>query len=422
MLPLPEKPASAYRILHTADWHLGKLLGDKSRDEEHARFLGWLLEEVKARRVDTILLAGDVFDSANPPQSALAKYYDFVSELHRLGNCSLVVISGNHDSATLLEAPRQALRALNVHIAGFLEGEPKRRLLLLPDSRNPRVALALLPFLRDRDLRVGKFGEGAGQIRDSITKGIQSRYAETAQAADGSSCPVLATGHLTVVGSARISTDSERDIHIGGLGAIAPEAFPPIFSYVALGHLHRPHAADSAGRIRYAGSPIALSFSEADDRKEVRILDVFPDRVDHYGLAVPVFRKLVQLRTTRDGLESALNSCGSQSAELPTWVEVVVEDAAFDADLVDQVHGLSRDRDFEVLKVMRGGAGVTAGGASSGNRSDEEINRILERPEGVFQSLLERHPHITGEEKEALAAAFCALHELVKESGVPVNS
>lgn len=414
--PVPPKPASAYRILHTADWHLGKLLGDKSRDEEHARFLGWLLAEVESRRVDAIILAGDVFDSANPPQSALARYYDFVSDLHKLGGCSLAVLSGNHDSATLLEAPKRLLRALDVHIAGYLEEDPKRRWLFLPDGANPRVAVALLPFLRDRDLRAGKFGESAEEIRACITKGIQSRYAETAEAVN-CGCPVLATGHLTVVGSARVATDSEREIHIGGLGAIAPEAFPATFSYVALGHLHRPHAVDSGGRIRYAGSPIPLSFSEANDCKEVRILDVFADRIEHYALPVPAARKLVQLRTTRVALESALAACNLQPGDLSTWVEVVVEDAAFDSDLVEQVRGLAEGRDFEVLKVMRASVGMPAGVAIPGDRSEGEISGMLEKPEDVFQSLLERQPHITEEERESLKLAFSALHELVKESG-----
>ena len=77
------KPVGSYRLLHTADWHLGKLLNDQSRDEEHTQFLAWLLDVVKEREVDAIILAGDVFDSANPPQSALGRYYDFVSALFR---------------------------------------------------------------------------------------------------------------------------------------------------------------------------------------------------------------------------------------------------------------------------------------------------------------------------------------------------
>ncbi len=261
----PAKPAGAFRILHTADWHLGKLLNDQSRDEEHERFLDWLLEFVAENSVDAVLLAGDVFDTANPPQSALARYYDFVSGLFRQGNCALVVIAGNHDSAAQLEAPKGVLSSLKTHVVGFLAEEPKARILGLPSDENPRVAVAMIPFLRDRDLRVGKAGESADEIRAQVLAGITSRYEEAAAAAVGLKCPVIATGHLTVLGAS--TSDSERDIHIGGLGAVTSGSFPEVFSYVALGHLHRPQATDASGRVRYSGSPIALSFSEVADEK-----------------------------------------------------------------------------------------------------------------------------------------------------------
>ena len=236
---IPQKPKDSFRILHTADWHLGKLLGDQSRDEEHARFLTWLLAAVKEHDVDAIILAGDVFDTANPPQSALGRYFDFVSGLFRQGDCSLVVIAGNHDSAAQLEAPKQVLDALNVHVAGFLAEKPEARLLYLPKDQDPKVAIAMMPFLRDRDLRVGKAGESADDIRAQVVAGIRERYAESADAVKdaGISCPALATGHLTVLGTK--TSDSERDIHIGGLGAVTIDSFPDTFAYVALGHLHR---------------------------------------------------------------------------------------------------------------------------------------------------------------------------------------
>lgn len=138
---ISEKPRDSYRILHTADWHLGKLLNDQSRDEEHARFLAWLLAVVKEHSVDAIILAGDVFDTANPPQSALGRYFDFVSGLFRQGDCLLVVIAGNHDSAAQLEAPKQALHALNVHVVGFLAEKPEARILRLPNDKIPRPPL-----------------------------------------------------------------------------------------------------------------------------------------------------------------------------------------------------------------------------------------------------------------------------------------
>lgn len=411
---ISSKPEGSYRILHTADWHLGKLLNDQSRDEEHGRFLDWLLAVVKEHQIDAIILAGDVFDTANPPQSALGRYYDFVSGLFRQGDCALVVIGGNHDSAAQLEAPKQALRALNTHIAGFLAEDSEDRILCLPDEQNPQVALALIPFLRDRDLRVGRAGEGADEIRSQVVAGIKQRYEETADATVDMPCPVVATGHLTVLGA--LNSDSERDIHIGGLGAVTPDSFSDRFSYVALGHLHRPQATEGDERVRYAGSPIALSFSETEDEKEVRILDVSEGGIEQHSLPIPMYRRLVQIRTTSADLDKALTEFQPDAGELRTWVEVVVEDATLESDLIERVRALTEGHDFDVLKVIRGRAAPVAGMTVGEATDDEAIETLLDQPTHVFEHLLEQREEFNEKEIEELKAAFAVLVDLDAQS------
>lgn len=407
--PVPSKPAGSYRLLHTADWHLGKPLDQLSREEEHARFLDWLLEAVKENEVDAIVLAGDVFDTANPPQSALTRYYDFVHALNQQGGCTLAIIGGNHDSAAQLEAPKQVLHALRTHVAGGLADDPGDRILCLPDEDNPAVALALVPFLRDRDLRVGRAGESNDEIRDNLAAGIHQCYEDTAAAAEGLDCPLIGTGHLTVTGASR--SESERDIHIGGLGAVSSDTFSSAYSYVALGHLHRPQATDTAGLVRYAGSPIALSFSEVNDTKEVRILDVAGNELSHYSLPVPVFRRLAQLRTKRASLEDDLAGFQPEDGELTTWVEVVVEDASLETDINEQVRELAEDRDFEILKVVRGRTAPAAGQELGDYTDDEAIESLLDRPGDVFDHLLKQHDEFSKDEVEALKTAFDILHD-----------
>ena len=413
---IPGKPKESYRVLHTADWHLGKLLNDQSRDEEHARFLDWLLAAVKEHDVDAIILAGDVFDTANPPQSALGRYFDFVSGLYRQGGCALVVIAGNHDSAAQLEAPKQALHSLNTHVVGFLAEKPEARILCLPNVKNPKVAIAMMPFLRDRDLRVGKAGESADDIRSQVVAGIRQRYAEAAQAVKdaGTTCPALATGHLTVLGAK--TSDSERDIHIGGLGAVTPDSFPDSFAYVALGHLHRPQTTDDGGRVRYAGSPIALSFSEAEDSKEVRILDVTAKGIAQQGLAIPVFRRLAQIRTTNAGLETAMQEFNAGAGEFRTWVEVVVEDATLEDDLNERVRKLAEDRGVEVLKVLRGRSATVTGMSAGQATDDEAIDTLLDQPIQVFEHLLGQCGELDEKELEKLRTAFAVLVDLDAQS------
>lgn len=413
---IPKKPKDSFRILHTADWHLGKLLNDQSRDEEHASFLIWLLAAVKEFSVDAIILAGDVFDTANPPQSALGRYFDFVSGLFRQGDCALVVIAGNHDSAAQLEAPKQALHSLNTYVVGFLAEKPEARILCLPSVKNPKVAIAMMPFLRDRDLRVGKAGESADDIRSQVVAGIRQRYAEAAQAVkdSGTTCQNLATGHLTVLGAK--TSDSERDIHIGGLGAVTADSFPDTFAYVALGHLHRPQTTDDGGRVRYAGSPIALSFSEAEDNKEVRILDVTAKGIAQHGLPIPVFRRLVQVRTTNAGLDTALKEVDPKPGIFRTWVEVVVEDATFEEDLNERVRRLAEENGIEVLKVLRGRPAAITGRTVGEATDDEAIETLLDQPVQVFEHLLGQCGNLDEKEIEKLKTAFAVVVDLDAQS------
>ena len=401
------KPAGSYRLLHTADWHLGKTLNDQSRAEEHRRFLDWLLGAVTEHEVDAIILAGDVFDSAHPSQAAQKMYYDFIFELRKLGDCALAVIAGNHDSAQQLEAPRQPLQFLKTFVTGALEELPERRILLLPNAKQPKVALAMIPYLHERDLRKGKAGETSGDIKRQLAAGIRDRYQETADAiaAEHPGLPAIATGHLTVLGSE--VSDSERLIHIGGLGAVKSGCFPESFSYVALGHLHRPQAAKGDERVRYSGSPIALSFSESTDKKEVRLVDVTADGVTETGLAIPVFRRLAQLKTKSAMAETTVENFEPGESELTPWVEVVLKDAVLKTDLNDRLRKLDVKERFEVLKVIREGTEQPPPPPPS---PGEGVESMLDDPMKIFGQLLAMYPQFEADEKE-LKRAFQTLLE-----------
>ena len=403
---MSKKPADAFRVLHTADWHLGKMLNEQSREEEQKRFLDWLLKQVLELEVDVVLVAGDIFDTANPPQSAEALYYDFVAELNRKSSASLVLIGGNHDSANQLEAPKRVLKALRTHVHGAVADEPAERLLLLPSADAPKVAIAMVPFLREKDLRMGKSGDKEAAVRKEIIAGITRVYEETAKAAKSSkiACPIIATGHLTVAGSS--ASESERDIHIGGLGAVEASVFPDEFDYVALGHLHRPQAPDKAGRVRYSGSPIALSFSEVDDKKEVRVLDITKGGVAQSSVPIPVFRKLIQLKTSLATLDKDLAAQAKvKPGELPTWVEVVLSGHTGLNDANSQVQTLAHGQPFEVLKVMLADVPRLIG-AGVGQEVDTQLEGLLDKPAEVFDLLLKQQEDLPDADKKSLRLAF----------------
>jgi exonuclease SbcD len=417
-IPIPAKPAGAYRVLHTADWHLGKMLGEHSREEEHRRFLDFLLHAIREHSVDLLVIAGDVFDSANPPQTAEAQYYDFLSALYRQGGCSVVVIAGNHDSPAHLEAPRQVLKALGAHVLGALRQSPAETLLPFPNANSPRLIAAAIPFLRDRDLRIGQSGQTAADIQKALVDGIKRRYEEVAATAKpwtDRGVPVLATGHLTIVGST--ASESEREIHVGGLGAVGADSFSNVFSYVALGHLHRPQAAAGHETVRYAGSPIPLSLSEAKDVKAVRLLDFGQGKlVSQAELQIPLVRPLAQISTTRQLLDSTLESFKPPPGELSAWVELLIEDPVAGESLFERAQEIGRANGFEVIRVISKPTMTRSAGMTAAEITDADgIADLLAEPTKVFAHRLEAESSLTQQEKESLKAAFLELLNLHAE-------
>lgn len=410
--PLPSKRPGCFRVVHTADWHLGKPLADLDRTEEHRRFLAFLLETVIAAEADALVVAGDIFDCATPPQAAVRLYFDFLAALYQRTRCVAVVTAGNHDSPSHLEAPRELLGVLRTCVAASFPENPSELLIPLPSPEQPALVVAAVPFLRERDLRTGRLGQSAEEIEGDLREGLQRRYAEVAAAAEpwrARGVPVLAMGHLTALG-ASVTPESEREIHVGGLGNIGSDAFPEVFAYVALGHLHRAQAVGGREHLRYAGAPLALSFSEAADAKEVRFLDFEGDTlVLNEGVAVPQPRRLVRLKVAQADLEAGLRAFVPPPSDLPPWVEVVVEKASSAGDLYKMVQDLVADRPFAVVKVTVEREGAQPGLSLDAAWAEEDAEELLGDPKAVFRRRLDQEPDLDAPARAALETAFAEL-------------
>ena len=253
------------RILHTADWHLGQNFFSYDRKEEHQHFLDWLKEEISAHGVDVLLIAGDVFDVSNPSASAQKMYYKFIhSVTSSFPDLQIVLIAGNHDSASRLEAPSPLLEELNTIVKGKVrkvngEIDYADLMIALKSKSGETEAYCLaVPFLRQGDYPVI---EGA---QNSYAEGVREFYKQlidyaTARAGDK---PLVVMGHLQATGSEIAEKEhSERTI-IGGLECITPDVFTDAVAYVALGHLHKSQRVSGRENVRYAGSPLSFSFAE----------------------------------------------------------------------------------------------------------------------------------------------------------------
>ena len=268
------------RLLHTSDWHLGQTLHNFERGYEHQRFLDWLLDTLVAEHVDVLLVAGDVFDNANPSAASQKQLYVFLQQARaRLPALQLVVVAGNHDSAGRLEAPGPLLAAHGTHVIGNLlrgeDGHIDLERLLLPlsgaDGQVQAWCLAV-PFLRPGD--VPKLP--AGDSQDAYLGGIALLYRQLTGLALARRQPgqaILAMGHCHMVGG-EMSNDSERRIVIGGTEMLPSGIFDTAIVYAALGHLHKAQAVGGQEHVRYCGSPIPLSFAEVNYRHQVLCLDI----------------------------------------------------------------------------------------------------------------------------------------------------
>ena len=256
------------RILHTADWHLGQTFFGYDRVEEHTHFLQWLVRELKENKIDVLLIAGDIFDVSNPSAASQHMFYRFIRQVTEENpKLQLVVVAGNHDSAARLEAPLPLLQEMRTEIRGIVrrhEGEIDYDHLIveLKNSEGEVEALCLaVPFLRQGDYPV------VTTDGNPYAEGVKELYARLQERAlqrrkDGQA--LVAVGHLQATGSEIAERDfSERTI-IGGLECVSPDAFTEQIAYTALGHIHQSQRVSGRENVRYAGSPLPMSFAERE--------------------------------------------------------------------------------------------------------------------------------------------------------------
>lgn len=291
------------RLLHTSDWHLGQSLHNFERTYEHQRFLDWLLDTVAAEQADALLIAGDIFDNANPSAASQKQLYRFLQQAReRVPHLNLVVIAGNHDSPGRLEAPGPLLEAHGTRVVGSVrrkaDGEIDLEQLVLPlTGRGGAVEAWCLavPFLRPGDVPRVAADEGADPCADPYLAGIALLYKQALELALSRRQPgqaILAMGHCHMV-DGQMSNDSERRIVIGGTEMLPAGIFDPAIVYAALGHLHLAQSVGKQQHIRYCGSPIPLSFAEVGYQHQILRIDI--DGADVREIAPLLVPRAVQL-------------------------------------------------------------------------------------------------------------------------------
>ncbi|WP_017443862.1 exonuclease subunit SbcD [Gayadomonas joobiniege] len=338
------------RILHTSDWHLGQNFYNRNRSAEHQALIDWLIKTVRDQQIDLVLVAGDIFDTGAPASYARKMLNQFVVQLSQL-NCQLILLAGNHDSVAVLNECQSLYAALNCRLVTTAQASAiQEQIFTLQNAQGePAAVFCAVPFLRPRDILSAS--ESSHQdLQHAISRHYQALF-ERAQALSQqvgiASLPIIGSGHLTLLNSKK--TNSVRDIYIGSLEAL-PASVLPDFDYLALGHIHQPQAIGPTGKIRYSGSPLAMSFDEKSSEKSVVIYDTLAADPIHL-LAVPEFQPLKQICCSLQQLPAELAALPAH--KLPYWLDIEISATDYHAKVQQQVHEIAADYPVEVLLVRR---------------------------------------------------------------------
>ncbi len=347
------------KILHTADWHLGqKFKGNLDRIDEHRFAMSWLLDCIKKEKIDVLIVAGDIFDTPNPANNARELYYNFLVDVSKSGCQHIVITGGNHDSPSMLNAPKEILSAIRTHVVGAATGNIEDEIIELKNEKGElEMIVAAVPFLRDRDLKVSISGESGEERIERIKEGIKNHYKEVGaffKKYKKNNIPLIATGHLYAKGAT--ASDKQDNIYIGDMENIAAADFPINLDYVALGHLHKSQIIGKKKHIRYSGSLIPMSFGEWKDEKSITIVEFEKKKIKDIEIKkIPTFRKLVALKGEEIEIEKKLEQIANEIKEsnnkLEAWVEIIIESDKTRPDAYRYFNEWAKDLPLQILRV-----------------------------------------------------------------------
>lgn len=400
------------KILHTSDWHLGRSLYGKRRYREFEAFLGWLAEAIEHNAVTALVVAGDIFDTGTPGNRAQELYYCFLCRVAASSCRHVVIVAGNHDSPSFLNAPKELLKALDVHVIGSIPADPKDQILVLRDKAGaPELIVCAVPYLRDRDIRVAEAGESIADKEEKLLDGIRNHYAAVAALAEekraklGVDIPILATGHLFTAGGQTLDGDGVRELYVGSLAHVAASIFPPCFNYVALGHLHVPQKVSGLEARRYSGSPLPMGFGEAKQQKSVCLATFEGRDVSVELLNVPTFQELERICGDWTQIEKCLEELAQTDSQ--AWLEIVYTGANILADLRERLDEAIAGTDMEILRVKNSRVMERALQSQSTETLDDlDPDDVFERCLAAHDVPLEQRPELIHAYRETLASIY----------------
>jgi exonuclease SbcD len=268
----------------------------------------------------------------------------------------VVVTAGNHDSPSFLNAPRELLKFLNIHVVGYASTQVEDEVILLagPDGK-PRLIVCAIPYLRDRDIRTAEAGESVEDKERKIVDGIRTHYRLVYRAAKEKRdslmmpVPIVAMGHLFTAGGQTVDGDGVRELYVGSLIHVGEDVFPEGIDYLALGHLHIPQKVGGFDFIRYSGSPLPIGFGEAGREKGVVLVEFSGNSPHVTNVSVPTFQELKTLQGDWETIAGEIDTLKSRKST--AWLEISYEGDEIVGDLRTRLDDAIAGTGMEILRV-----------------------------------------------------------------------
>lgn len=333
------------KVLHTSDWHLGKRLFKYERIGEQKQFLDWLYHYIVTNKIDILLIAGDIFDVPSPPNTALKLFYDFIFRLSELKDFETVVITGNHDSASMFKATKLLLESHRCYVYHELSTELSE-LEHYYSKNGQTIGIKLLPYFRNFELQNHLIENNNGD-EENIKPFFQSFFSSWSQE---SNYKILMAHH--VFGAYELS-GSEHAIFLSGVDHFPLDWVKAHFDYIALGHIHKKQVLSEEPPIIYTGSPIPYRFSESN-QKYMSLITVDENGAKNDFIEIPTFNKLIQVKTNDKDLKHALSMLKLQASTSDAHIllEVFIDLDEPKSGLVDEIRASIKDENIELISFI----------------------------------------------------------------------
>ena len=322
------------KLIHTADWHLGKNIEGYTRLEEQRQFLKDFIKICEDEQADMIIIAGDIYDNYNPSAMAEQLFYDTLKQLSRNGSCMTVVISGNHDNPDRLTASGPLARDHGIVMSGtpnsiitpgiygqhkITESAPGYFHAII---NNEEVDMLLVPFPSEKRLNEVYLNETDDETQKAASYGekMSALFSSLKEHFHKDSIHLIAS-HLFVMDS--IEDGSERSIQLGGSYMVGGDIFPETADYIALGHVHKPQKVPGCPNARYSGSPLPFNIKETSFHKQVISVELcagFPCVI--HELPLPVYKPIEIWHC--ENIEEAIEKC-EENKERDCWVYLEIK-------------------------------------------------------------------------------------------------